>query len=440
MELNRIGTGYYGRKFIQQESAGGIILILVTVVAVVWANSPYYDSYHYLWHEFDVGVIFGNFKLVGGLHHWVNDGLMALFFFTIGLEIKREVVAGQLSTIRKASLPIAAAVGGMLIPALVYVFINYDNPQAINGWGIPMATDIAFTLGLMSLLGNRVNPQLKVFITALAIADDLGAILIIAFFYTETIDMTELIWAMVFLGVLVGGNIMGIRKTAFYAIVGLMGVWLSFLFSGIHSTIAGVLIAMTIPGKPKISGSTYIDKLRKILLPSSILDSVESDMLTEEQAHTLSKVSKLTEDAESPSLRLEHYLHPFSTFLILPLFALANAGVHIDGNILDMVFHPVSLGIIFGLVLGKFVGISFFTWLATVLKISILPEGVKMKEILAGAMLAGIGFTMSLFIADLAFTSPEQVQIAKVGIFTASIIAAVAGMIMLRFASSANEP
>lgn len=436
MALNRIGTGFYFRKFIQMESAGGILLIIVTIAAVIWANSPYYESYHHLWHEFDLGVIFGEFKLVGALHHWVNDGLMAIFFFTIGLEIKREIVAGQLSTLRKASLPIAAAIGGMFVPALLYVAVNYDNPNAIHGWGVPMATDIAFTLGLMSMLGNRVNPQLKVFITALAIADDLGAILIIAFFYTETIDMTELFTAVAFMGVLIGGNILGIRKTAFYAIVGLLGVWLSFLYSGIHSTIAGVLIAMTIPGRPKIDGSTYVDKMRKTLLPSTVPEIAASNMLSQEQAHTLQNVAKLTEDAESPSLRLEHYLHPFSTFLILPLFALANAGVHIEGNLLDMIFHPVSLGIIFGLVLGKFIGISFFTWLITALNLSSLPDGVTMKEIFAGAMLAGIGFTMSLFIADLAFDSPETVQIAKVGIFTASILAAVIGMIMLSRVSS----
>jgi NhaA family Na+:H+ antiporter len=439
MELKRIGTGYYARKFIKQESSGGIVLILVTIVAVIWANSSYYDSYHHLWHEFDAGVIFGDFRLVGSLHHWVNDGLMALFFFNIGLEIKREVVAGQLSTVRKASLPIAAAIGGMFVPALIYVIVNYDNPQAIDGWGIPMATDIAFTLGLMSLLGSRVNPQLKIFVTALAIADDLGAILIIAFFYTETIDMTELITAILFLGILIGANAIGIRKTAFYALVGLIGVWLSFLYSGIHSTIAGVLIAMTIPSKPKMSGGVYIDKLRKTLLPSSILESDQTSMLSEDQAHTLKKVSKLTEDAESPSLRLEHYLHPFSTFLILPLFALANAGVRIEGDLLGMILHPISLGIIFGLVLGKFLGISFFTWLATALKLSSLPDGVKMKEIMAAAMLAGIGFTMSLFISELAFQAEESIQIAKVGIFTASIVAAVIGMIMLRFASSSEE-
>jgi len=434
MELQRIGTGYYLRKFIQQESFGGFLLIFVTILAVVWANSQYYPGYHHLWHEVDVGISFGNFKLIGNLHEWVNDGLMAIFFFVIGLEIKREVVAGELSTLKKASMPIVAALGGMVIPALIYVAINYDNPQTINGWGITMATDIAFALGLMSLLGSKVNPNLKIFLTALAIADDLGAIMVIALFYTETIDMRELISAFIFFGILIGGNRLGIRKTAFYAIVGLGGVWLSFVYSGVHSTIAGVLIAMTIPGKTKITGTAYIDKLKNLLRSSSIAKSEETGVLTTEQAHTLGKVSQLTEQAESPLLRLEHYLHPFSSFLILPLFALANAGVRIEGNLLDMIIHPISIGIIFGLVLGKFLGISLFTRLMMWFKLAPLPAGVNMLQIYGVAMLAGIGFTMSIFISDLAFKSPEYVQIAKVGIFTASIIAALIGMFILNYA------
>jgi len=439
MELQQIGTGYYLRRFIQEESFGGFLLIFVTILAVIWANSPYYHSYHHLWHEVDVGISFGNFELIGNLHEWVNDGLMAIFFFVIGLEIKREVVAGELSTLKKASMPIVAALGGMVVPALIYVAINYDNPQTINGWGIPMATDIAFALGLMSLLGSKVNPNLKIFLTALAIADDLGAIMVIAFFYTATIDFTELISAFIFLGILIGGNRLGIRKTAFYAIIGLGGVWLSFVYSGVHSTIAGILIAMTIPGKTNITGTAYIDKLKDLLRTSSIAKSEETGVLTTEQAHTLGKVTQLTKQAESPLLKLEHYLHPFTSFLILPLFALANAGVRIEGNLLAMIMHPISIGIIFGLVLGKFLGISLFTRLMVWSKLAPLPDGVNMLQIYGVAMLAGIGFTMSIFISDLAFDSPENVQIAKVGIFTASIIAALIGMFILNYASKTKN-
>ena len=431
--LAKIGFGI--RNFIQQQSFGGFLLIFVTVIAVVWANSSYYDLYYQLWHKVELGFSFGDFELKESLHHWVNDGLMAIFFFVIGLEIKREVTHGELSSFKSAVLPISAAIGGMVVPALVYVLFNYNNPQFIHGWGVPMATDIAFALGLMSLLGNRVNINLKIFMTALAIADDLGAILVIAFFYTETIDMTEIISAAIFLGILFGGNILGIRKTAFYAIIGLGGVWLSFFYSGVHATIAGVLVALAIPSKPKISGSGYVQKLKNLLQKSSISSTKDVSMLTYEEVHTLEKVTKVTKDAESPLQKLEHALHPFSSFFILPLFALANAGVHIEGSLIDMLVHPISLGIIGGLVLGKLLGISLFTKIPLWFKITSLPDGVNMRQIYGVSLLAGIGFTMSIFISELAFIDDQHVQIAKVGVFAASIIAAVSGMMILSYSS-----
>ena len=378
-----------------------------------------------------MGVSFGDFELSANLHHWVNDGLMAIFFFVIGLEIKREVAGGELSSFKSASLPLGAAVGGMFVPALVYVAFNYDNPQNIDGWGIPMATDIAFALGLLSLLGNRVSPNLKIFLTALAIADDLGAILVIAFFYTESIDMTEIINAGILLGVLFGANKLGVRNMAFYAIVGIAGIWLSFVYSGVHATIAGVLIALTIPGKSKISGRQYIDKLKNLLQGSKLSEADDVGMLSDDEVHSLSEVTKVTKDSESPAQKLEHILHPFSAYLILPLFALANAGIRIEGNLLEMLFHPISLGIIVGLVLGKLLGISLFTHLIVKLKISALPKGVDFKQIYGAALLAGIGFTMSIFISDLAFSDAESILIAKVGVFAASILAAILGMTLL---------
>ena len=424
-------TGFNIRKFIHQESFGGFLLIGVTIIAVIWANSSYYDVYDHIWHTIKVGVSFGNFELNANLHHWVNDGLMAIFFFVIGLEIKREVVGGELSSFKRAALPLGAAIGGMLVPALVYVAFNYDNPQNIDGWGIPMATDIAFALGLLSLLGNRVSPNLKIFLTALAIADDLGAILVIALFYTESIDMTEIINAVIFLGVLFGANKLGVRNMAFYAIVGIAGIWLAFVYSGVHATIAGVLIALTIPCKPKISGGQYIDKLKSLLQGSKIAKTEEIGMLSPDAVHSLDDVIKITKDAESPAQKLEHVLHPVSAFFILPLFALANAGVRIEGSLVEMLIHPISLGIIAGLVLGKLLGISLFTHLIVKLKISSLPNGVDFKQIYGAALLAGIGFTMSIFISDLAFSDAQTIQIAKVGVFAASIIAAVLGMILL---------
>jgi len=426
-------AGFSIQNFIKQQSFGGFLLIFVTVIAVVWANSSFYEVYHHIWHNVKLGISFGSFELKGDLHHWVNDGLMAIFFFVIGLEIKREVMDGGLSTFKSAILPIAAAVGGMVVPALVYVVFNYDNPQNIHGWGIPMATDIAFALGLMSLLGDRVSPSLKIFMTALAIADDLGAILVIAFFYTESIDMTEIISAFAFLGVLIGGNILGVRKTAFYAIIGLGGVWLSFIFSGVHATIAGVLVALVIPSKPKITGRQYIDKLKKILLGSKISSEDKKGILSSEQVHSLNDVMKTTNEAESPSQKLEHVLHPFSTFFILPIFALANAGVRVEGSLIELLFHPISLGIIAGLVLGKFLGISIFTHFVVKMKFTSLPNGMDFRQVYGVALLAGIGFTMSIFIADLAFSDEQSIQIAKVGVFAASILSAVLGMAILSY-------
>ncbi len=419
------------KKFIKLESLGGIILILSTIAAVIWANSTYADVYHNLWHNINLGFTVGDFELKGNIHHWINDGLMAIFFFTIGLEIKREIIGGELSTMKKASLPIIAAIGGMIVPAIFYSLTNITSSEYINGWGIPMATDIAFALGLLAMLGDRVNINIRIFLTALAIADDLGAILVIAIFYTESINYAELINAAIFLIILLTANKLGVRKTTFYAIVGLVGVWISFLFSGVHATIAGVLIAFTIPARPKINENIFISKIGQKIKEFQKTIKNNNSLLTHKQSHLISDIDKLADDASTPLQNLEHFLHPIATFFILPLFALANAGIHVEGNILEMIFHPISLGIIIGLVLGKAIGISGFVYLARMLKISTLPEGINMRQIIGAGMMAGIGFTMSIFIADLAFTNPEYVQIAKIGIFTASIIAAVIGMIIL---------
>lgn len=419
-------------NFIKEESWGGIILILVSLAAVVWANSSFYDSYKYLWYELKLGVSLGDFEMKGSLHHWINDGLMAVFFFMVGLEIKREVLAGELSSLKKASLPIVAAVGGMAIPALIYVLLNFNNPDHLNGWGIPMATDIAFALGIMSLLGNRIPTNVKIFLTALAIADDLGAILIIAVFYTESIDTAQLLNAGIFLVVLITANRLGVRRTSFYAIVGLLGVWLSFFYSGVHATIAGVLIALTIPVKPKVDEETFIDKAYSLMDRFKKTRPNESDLLSQKQAHLISDFEKLSTDAHTPLQKLEHALHPFTAFFILPIFALANAGVRIEGNLFELMLHPISLGIAGGLVLGKAIGISLFSKLMVAFRWSSLPEGVEWRHIYGASFFAGIGFTMSIFISGLAFVPPDYIQIAKVGIIMASILAAVIGIFFLR--------
>jgi len=438
----RTESGFNIRSYIKEESLGGILLILVSIAALIWANSGNYDSYHHLWHGVKMGFNFGNFEINKSLQHWINDGLMAVFFFMIGLEIKREVIGGELSTIKKASLPIAAAAGGMIIPAAIYVLVNANNPQSINGWGVPMATDIAFALGLMSLLGDKVNINVKIFLTALAIADDLGAILVIAIFYTESINTAELINAAVFLIILIGANRLGVRRATFYAIVGFIGVWLSFLYSGVHATIAGVLIALTIPVRTKISESRYINDVSNLIGEFEKTDPNNSTLLTQKQAHLVSKIEKISDDAHTPLQKLEHALHPVTAYFILPLFALANAGVLIEGNFLKLLLDPVSLGIIGGLVLGKVIGISLFSRLMVALNLAALPEGVSWKQIYGAGLMAGIGFTMSIFIAELAFDDPEMIQIAKVGIFTASLVSAVGGLLFLNAASGkkADKP
>ena len=420
------------KNFINEEAYGGIILIITTLIALIWANSAFYESYHYLWHEFKVGFVWGDIDMSDhSLHHWINDGLMAIFFFVIGLEIKREIMGGELSSIKKASLPLAAAVGGMVFPAVVYAFITIKYPEFGDGWGIPMATDIAFALGLLALLGKRVPLNLKIFLTALAIADDLGAVLVIAIFYTEAINYSELLSAAFFIGILVIANIAGVRRTTFYGVIGLAGVWMAFIFSGVHATIAGVLIALTIPAKTKINENEYITRLLKKITKFKESKPSEGSLLTNEQAHLISNIEKLNDEAHTPLQKLEHALHPFTAYFILPIFALSNAGVHVEGSVVAMLFHPISLGIIGGLVLGKFIGITLLSKLVIKLKIAVLPEGVTWRHIYGVSFLAGIGFTMSIFISELAFSNEEYKQIAKVGIMAASLISAVIGMIWL---------
>jgi len=428
---NKTNTTFSITNYIKAETLGGFLLILVTIIALIWANSGFYDLYHRIWHETKLGFSFGDFTLKLSLEHWINDGLMATFFFVVGLEIKREVLAGELSSMKKASLPIAAAVGGMLVPALIYVIFNSGNPEHIRGWGVPMATDIAFALGMLSLLGKRVNINLKIFLTALAIADDLGAILVISIFYTDTINISQLINAGVFLAIMMIANRLGVRRTTFYAVVGFFGVWLAFVFSGVHATVAGVLIALTIPVRTKVTEQKYIDDLCVLVDKFEKVKPNDKTLLTQQQANFVAKISKLSDDAQTPLQKLEHALHPLSAYFILPLFALANAGVHIEGNIIEMLVHPVALGIMAGLVLGKVIGITLFSKLLVALKLSVLPDGLTWKHIIGAGLLAGIGFTMSIFISGLAFMDESLIQVAKIGIFGASLISAVAGLLLL---------
>lgn len=380
------------QEFANLEASGGILLIGCTVAALIWANSPWAGSYFHLWHT-NLTVGFAGKLLSEPLHFWINDGLMALFFLLIGLEIKRETLVGELASLRRAALPIAAALGGMIVPAGLYALLNHGGPGAA-GWGIPMATDIAFALGVLALLGDRVPTSLRVFLAALAIADDIGAVLVIAFFYTEQISWISLGVAGLFFVALIAANRAGARQPLIYAVLGI-GLWLAFLQSGIHATVAGVLLALTIPARQRIDSRASLVR------------------------------------SESPMLRFEHALMPWNKHIIMPVFALANAGVILGAGAARSLADPISLGVLCGLVLGKPIGIVLFSWLATRSRIAAMLDGVSWRQVVGVGMLAGIGFTMSLFIANLAFGDTPALETAKVGILAASITSAVAGVIVL---------
>lgn len=415
-------------RFIDLEYTSGIVLLISVVVAILWANSSP-TSYHHLW-EIKLTAGFGKSILSQPLHIWINDGLMAIFFFVIGLELKREFMDGELSSFRKASLPMGAALGGMIVPALIYLLINYGSPSD-RGWGIPMATDIAFALALLSMAGKHIPTSIKVFLSALAVADDLGAVLVIAFFYTASVNLTSLGIAGLFFLALIIGNKLGIRNSAFYLIIGIC-VWLGFLFSGVHATIAGVLVAFTIPAATRINEEVYSSNLKKLTQEFEQEIPGNSTLTTPAQHQTIQHVKNLSMAAETPLQKIEHGLHPWVAFVIMPLFALSNAGIIIGPDFFSSIINPVSIGVTLGLVFGKFIGIMFFTWLMIKIGIGSLPEGSNWRHIIGVALLGGIGFTMSLFISGLAFKNQEFVDQAKYGILIASILAGILGSLVLR--------
>lgn len=421
------------QKFIANEKAGGLVLGISVLIALILANSSWADAYHrFLEHRFGFQWD-GKTYLEYNLHHWINDGLMAVFFFVVGLELKREIVAGELSNPRKALLPIAAAIGGMVVPALIYFMFN-SSGEVQHGWGIPMATDIAFALGVLYLLGKRIPLGLKVFLTALAIVDDLGAVLVIAFFYTSDISVTNLLLGFGFLLIMYLGNRMGVRSILFYAVVGIGGVWTTFLLSGVHATIAAVLAAFTIPANVRIGENDYILKIKKYLNLFKEADcNNKIPTLTNEQLHILDEVKDSTNKAIPPLQILEHSMHPMVTFLIIPIFALANAGVSVlDIDAQQLFSTNVVLGVALGLLVGKTVGITLFTWLCVKLKIAPFPKGMNLKNLLGLALLGAIGFTMSLFVTQLAFSHEAYKVQAKIGIFVASIIGGISGYLILK--------
>jgi len=428
-ELNeRVREGI--AAFIHLEVSGAIVLLLATVAALILANASTGDWYEGLWHV-ETGFFIGAFEFAQSLLHWIDDGLMALFFFVVGLEIKREFIVGELSTPRKAALPIIAAVGGMLVPAAIYVLFNRGTEMAA-GWGIPMATDIAFALGIMALLGDRVPAVLKVFVTALAIADDIGAVLVIALFYTaEVFPFWLLIGAALFV-VLILLNWAGVDSPVPYLVLAVL-VWFCFLNSGVHATVAGILVAFTIPAKARVEAADFVDWARLKIDEIEMLSPPHAHVLdTPERQACFMELQSQARWTQAPLQRAEAGLHPISTFMVLPLFALANAGVSLGGAFSGDGLSPAMLGVFFGLVVGKPVGIVLFTWLAIVTRTSSFPEGVTWQQIIGAGALCGVGFTMSLFISGLAFRAGGAQDEVKLAILVSSLIAGIIGYVLLR--------
>ncbi len=418
------------QRFFSKTAAGGLVLLAATAVALAWANSPWADAYQHLW-EAAVTVGAPGFGLTLSLHHWVNDGLMAVFFFLVGLEIKREILVGELASRRSAALPIAAAVGGMVVPAGLYALLNAAGPGA-SGWGVPMATDIAFALGILALLGDRVPTGLRVFLAALAIADDLGAVLVIAFFYTGALDWAALGGAGAVLAALVGLNRAGARRPLTYALLG-AALWLFVLASGVHATIAGVLLALTVPARTRIDEDEFLARAEASLAEFRAADEPGTTVLTN-RGHqaALQAIESAADAAQAPLQRMEHALHGVVAFLVMPVFALANAGVALGGGVGAAARSPVAWGVVLGLALGKPLGILLASWLAVRAGAADLPSGVAWRHVHGAGWLAGIGFTMSLFVAGLAFPDPAVLDTAKLGVFAASLLAGSVGYALLR--------
>jgi NhaA family Na+:H+ antiporter len=416
------------QRFFALEAASGILLLLSAIAALIWANSPWASSYFELWATtvtIDVGVL----AISKPLLLWINDGLMAIFFFVVGLEIKREVLVGELADPKKAALSIAAAAGGMLVPAVIYMWMNRNGAGAA-GWGIPMATDIAFALGVIALLGSRVPLALKVFVTAVAIVDDLGAVLVIALFYTAELSPAALGMAAAFLACLGLLNAVGLRRTWPYALLGI-ALWVAVLKSGMHATIAGVLLAFTIPARRVIDAPEFLSRAELLLAEFREDLKPGHSEPTADQQHTLQSLEVASRELGTPLQRLEHSLHPAVAFFIVPVFALANAGVAVGGDIGATMTSPITLGIILGLLFGKQIGILAFSWMAARIGLAALPQGVRWRQIWGVSVLCGIGFTMSLFIAGLALTEPVLLDSAKVGILAGSVVCGLLGALLL---------
>lgn len=425
--------------FVHSKTTGGILLLICAAVAVMSANIPSMRGLYELWHM-EVGFSFGEFSFKMPLEMWINDVLMTIFFFSVGLEIKRELLVGELSSPKKALLPIFAALGGMLVPAAIYAFINGGTPSA-NGWGIPMATDIAFAIGILSLLGNRCPLSLKVFLTALAIVDDIGAIIVLAVFYpSHALHLNYLIFAAVIILILLIINRSGVKSAAAYLIPGFF-LFLCVFQSGIHATIAGVILAMTIPATTSINEVRFYVGTKSLLEKFKDAGNSEVQVLANsEQLDYIYRISQSVKTMNPLLHRLESKLHPWVNFFIMPVFALANAGVEINGEVISSgVVPPVMQGIFFGLLLGKPIGITLFSYIAVKLKLAQAPKGALWRQVFALGIVGGIGFTMSIFIDNLAFQDKILIDEGKLAILVTSVCAAIIGLLALFLTTRATN-
>ncbi|GCE45576.1 NhaA family Na+:H+ antiporter [Thermosporothrix hazakensis] len=422
------------QEFLQTKTSGGILLVGCTIIALLWANSPWASSYPRFW-ESHLSISLFGFVLDESLHTWINDGLMTFFFLLVGLEIKRELLVGELSSARQAVLPLLAALGGAIFPALIYTGWTLGT-DALRGWGIPMATDIAFVLGILALLGNHIPQTLKIFLTALAIADDLLAVTVIAIFYTSNLSWVALGAAVLLFLFLVLINALGVRHWLTYALLGLL-LWFAVFLSGVHATIAGVLLALTIPARSRIASTTFLRQSREVLDEFEQACAPGTGLYMDNRQQTaVQALETACERIQTPLQRIEHALNDPVSYVIVPLFVLANAGVNLNPGELGLsLFSPVSLGVVTGLVIGKQLGITLLSWLVVRLRWAELPEGVTFRHIYGVGWLAGIGFTMSLFIAELAFSSAYETLLkdAKVGILLALLLSGVIGYLLLRW-------
>jgi NhaA family Na+:H+ antiporter len=407
------------RRFLRTEVAGGTVLLTAAVVALAWANSPWHAGYEKVWGT-EVNLALGRLRFSEDLRHFINDALMAVFFFIVGLEIKRELVVGELRAWRTAALPAVAAVGGMVVPALLYLSVNTGG-EGTRGWGVPMATDIAFALGVIAVLGRRVPPSLKLFVLTLAIVDDLGAIVIIAVFYSGGIDVAALAVAVALVGAILVLRAVGVNWTPVFAALG-VAVWFATFESGVHATIAGAVLGLLTPARP--------------LAATAVARQWAADLSDDPAPADLRTMTRLANRSMSAAERLQHDLHPVTSFLIVPLFALANAGVRLEASAFDAPGGTsVALGVILGLVVGKTVGITAASWLAVRVGLGVLPEDTTWAHLVGAAAVAGIGFTVSLFITDLAFAGTPHEEASKIGIVVASVLATAVGAAVLGVAS-----